>query len=101
MMYVDTGMAAAARRVPLERPPTAADEAKVERQQNLLKKRIGDQVKMLREQAGLSQRQLGMRANISPNYLSNVERGGRAVTTDFLVRVAFHLGTTPVALLSE
>jgi ribosome-binding protein aMBF1 (putative translation factor) len=81
-MWVDTGMAAAAaRRVPLERPPTGADEAKVERQQNLLKKRIGDHVKKLREQAGLSQRQLGMRADISPNYLSNVERGGRAVGT--------------------
>lgn len=93
--------AAAARRVPLERPPNAADEAKVQRQQHLLKKRMGDRVKLLREQSGLSQRQFGMRANISPNYLSNVERGKRAVTTDFLVRVAFHLGTTPSALLSD
>jgi ribosome-binding protein aMBF1 (putative translation factor) len=58
-MYRAAGMAAAAaRRIPLERPPTASDEAKVERQQQLLKKRIGDQVKLLREQAGLSQRQL-------------------------------------------
>jgi ribosome-binding protein aMBF1 (putative translation factor) len=94
-------MAAAARRIPLERQPTTSEEAKVEREQLLLKKRIGERVKTLREEAGLSQRQLGLKANISPNYLGSVERGARAVTSDFLVRAAFHLGTTPAALVTD
>jgi DNA-binding XRE family transcriptional regulator len=101
-MYVDTGMAAAAaRRVPVERPPTAADEAKVARQQYLLRVLLGQNIKKFREEAGLSQRALAMRADLSTNHIGRCEKGRHAVTTDFLVRVSYHLGTTPIALLSE
>jgi DNA-binding XRE family transcriptional regulator len=98
-MYVDTGMAAA-RRVPLERPPTAADEAKVVRQQHLLRVLLGRNIKKFREEVGLSQRALAMRADLSTNHIGRCEKGRHAVTTDFLVRVSYHLGTTPIALLS-
>jgi DNA-binding XRE family transcriptional regulator len=103
MVHLEPGMAvaAAARRTPLERPPTASDEAKVGRLQKVMKARLGARLKHLREEAGLSQRALGMRANVSANYISQTEQGKRAVTIDFLVRVAHHLNTSPAALLSE
>jgi ribosome-binding protein aMBF1 (putative translation factor) len=93
--------AAAARRVPLERTPTAADETKVKRQQHLLRVRLGINLRKFRLEAGLSQRALAMRADLSTNHISRCEQGRHACTTDFLVRVSYYLGTTPIALLSE
>ena len=90
----------AARRIPLETPPSKTDDAKVKQQQQDMRKRVGAHLKKLRTEASLSLRQLGMRADISANYLSDVERGLSAVTTDFLVRVAYHLGTNPSAFLN-
>ena len=42
-----------------------------------------------------------MRADVSINYISQSEQGRRGVTIDFLVRVAYHLGISPLDLLSE
>jgi plasmid maintenance system antidote protein VapI len=91
----------AARRIPLERPPSKADEAKVLREQTIARERIGALLLKLRTEAGLSLRQAGLRADVSANYLSEAERGKRSVTIDFLVRMAYHLGTTPAAFLSS
>ena len=91
----------AARRIPLERPPTAADDAKVKHQQDVWRKRIGANIKEARNRSGLSQRQLSMRADISPNYLSQAESGKRGVTVDFLVRVGHHLGISPDEFLLQ
>ena len=77
---------AAARRVPLERPPTATDETKVQRQQYLLRVLLGQNIKKFREEVGLSQRALAMRADLSTNHIGRCEKGRHAVTTDFLVR---------------
>jgi ribosome-binding protein aMBF1 (putative translation factor) len=93
--------AAAARRVPLERPPSASDNAKVKRQQELMRIQFGANLRRLRTEAGLSQRALAMRADVSINYISQSEQGRRGVTIDFLVRVAYHLGISPLDLLSE
>lgn len=90
-----------ARRVPLEEPPTTAEEARVERLQKALRTRLGANLKRLRLEAGLSQRALSMRANVSHNYISRAENGQHGVSVDLLVRIAYHLGTTPAALLSE
>jgi DNA-binding XRE family transcriptional regulator len=92
---------AAARRVPLEKPPTKADEAKVQHQQNLWRARIGANLKKARVEAGLSQRQLGMRADVSANYLGQAELGKRGVTIDFLVRVGHHLGVALDSFLTD
>jgi plasmid maintenance system antidote protein VapI len=94
-------MAAAARRIPLERPPNASDEAKVLRQQKLLRARVGENLKRIRTEAGLSLRALGMRADISTNHLSRCEKGLHGVTIDLLVRVSYFLDTTPTELLAE
>jgi len=44
-------MAAAVRRVPLEKPPTVADEAKVKRQKAIEIQRIGGNIKRARNEA--------------------------------------------------
>src|ERR1700722_824919 len=98
MRIVEANMAA--RRIPLERPPSKADEAKVLREQQAARKRIGAHLQRLRNDSGLSLRQMGLRADVSANYLSEAERGKRSVTIDFLVRMAHHLGTNLAAFLS-
>jgi ribosome-binding protein aMBF1 (putative translation factor) len=84
MLDMDPGMAAAAaRRIPLERPPSATDEAKVLRQQKQLRARVGQNLNRIRTEAGLSLRALSMRADISTNHLSRTEKGLHGVTIDF------------------
>jgi hypothetical protein len=63
-------MAAAARRVALEKAPTAAEEKRLERMQETVRIRIGNRLNMLRKEAGLSLRAMAMKANASPGYLS-------------------------------
>lgn len=94
-------MAAAARRVPLEKPPSDATEARMKRQQAIERKRIGANIKKARSEAKLSLRQLQHRSGVHANYLSELERGLRAGTVDVLVQIAFHLDTTIAALVSE
>jgi ribosome-binding protein aMBF1 (putative translation factor) len=91
----------AARRIPLEKMPTKAEEAEVMRQQKALRNRVGAALKQARLDAGLSQRQLGLKANVSSNYLGQAELGRRAVSIDFLNRVAFFLKIPPASFLSE
>lgn len=99
MMDLNTGMPA--RRVPLEKPPSEADEARMKRQQVIERKRIGANIKKARTEAGLSLRQMQHRSSVHANYLSELERGLRAATVDVLVQIAFHLNTTISALVSE
>jgi ribosome-binding protein aMBF1 (putative translation factor) len=92
---------AAARRIPVERPPSASDVTKVDRQQEIWRTRIGANIRRFRQEAGLSQAQLSMRADLSQNYLSECERGMRGVTIDLLVRLAYHLGKEPPDFLAD
>ena len=101
MRIVEPGMAAAARRVPLEKPPSDAVMARMKRQQAIERQRIGSKIKMARTEAGLSLRQMQVRSDVSANHLSELERGLRAATVDVLVQIAFSLNTTLAALVSE
>jgi ribosome-binding protein aMBF1 (putative translation factor) len=91
----------AARRVPLERPPSQVEEKRLLREQEAVRLRLGVRLNKLRTDAHLSLRALAMKANASPSYLSEVERGLRAPTTDFLVRVGHFLGVSPASLISD
>jgi ribosome-binding protein aMBF1 (putative translation factor) len=91
----------AARRIPLEKPPTAAVDATVRHQQTVMRQRIGSNIKKARTEAGLSLRQMQMRSDVSANYLSGLERGLHSASVDVLVQIAFHLGTTLADLISE
>lgn len=77
-----------------EQPPSAADEDLVKAQQVLRREGIGANIRKARQAAGLSQRRLATRAGISNGYLSDVEMGRPTVTSDFLVRIAYHLGVS-------
>jgi ribosome-binding protein aMBF1 (putative translation factor) len=81
----------AARRIPLEKPPTKADIAKVEQQQAEFRGLIGRHLKEFRTEAELSLRALSYKCDVSPSYLSAVERGQHSVTADILVRLAYYL----------
>jgi plasmid maintenance system antidote protein VapI len=100
MRTSEPDMAAAARRVPLEKPPTKADEAKLLRAQAVMRGRIARHIKRLRLEAGLSLRALALRADVSSGYLSQVERAQRSVTIDLLVRLSHHLNASPAEFLS-
>jgi hypothetical protein len=89
----------AARRIPLEKPPSDSDVAKILRQQEVIRARVAGHIKRLRADANLSIRALAMRADISPGYLSEVEHAKRSVTTDLLVRLGYFLGVDPASLL--
>lgn len=49
---------------------------------------IGRRIKELRKRLELSQEKLSERAEITPNYLSRVERGTENPTLDVLIRLA-------------
>jgi ribosome-binding protein aMBF1 (putative translation factor) len=95
-------MAARARRAQRapEQPPSASDEELVKEEQAWRRECIGFNIRNARKAAGLSQRRLATRAGISDGYLSDVELGRPAVTSDFLVRVAYYLRVSVESLLS-
>ena len=95
-------MAARARRAQRapEQPPSASDEELVKEEQAWRRGCIGFNIRNARKAAGLSQRRLATRAGISDGYLSDVELGRPAVTSDFLVRVAYYLRVSVESLLS-
>lgn len=49
---------------------------------------IGVRIKELRKKRGLSQEQLSEKAEITPNYLSRVERGTENPTLDMFMKLA-------------
>ena len=53
---------------------------------------IGSRIKELRKTRGLSQERLSERAEITPNYLSRVERGTENPTLDTLIKLTDALG---------
>jgi transcriptional regulator with XRE-family HTH domain len=61
---------------------------------------IARRIRALRRARGLSLQELGGRSDISPGYLSEIERGFSEVSGVKLARVAEHLGVTTDYLLS-
>ena len=49
---------------------------------------LGKRIREIRKRQGLSQERLAERASISPQYVSNIERGNENPTLDLLLRVA-------------
>ncbi|MFD4141487.1 Scr1 family TA system antitoxin-like transcriptional regulator [Streptomyces sp. NPDC058572] len=57
---------------------------------------LGKQIKVLREQAGVSQKELGIAAHCGEDLISAIERGVRTPQPDFLEQVDGLLGATGV-----
>lgn len=64
-------------------------------------KSVGARIKYIRTQKGLSQEELAEFANISPVYISNVERGVKSISLKVLIAIANALNVTPDSLLID
>jgi transcriptional regulator with XRE-family HTH domain len=62
---------------------------------------VGQNVRRLREAAGLPQDELAYRAGIHVTYLSGVENGRRNLTLNVLQRLARALGVSEVELVER
>ncbi|MGA9449813.1 MAG: helix-turn-helix transcriptional regulator [Verrucomicrobiia bacterium] len=56
------------------------------------RKLIGENIRIHRKKAGLSQEKLAEKADLHPVYISQVERADRAVTIDSLLKITKALG---------
>jgi transcriptional regulator with XRE-family HTH domain len=61
--------------------------------------KLGENVRMLREQRHISQERLALEADLDRTYISQVERGKRNVSIMNVCRLAHVLKVTPSALL--
>lgn len=56
---------------------------------------IGKRIARRRKQLGLTQSALSEKANISPTYMSSIERAKSIPSTEVIMRLAIALDTTP------
>ena len=66
-----------------------------------VRKRIGDNVRNFRRKAGLSQEKLAEKADLHPVYMSQVERGQKAVSVEALWKLSKALRVPLAALVRE
>lgn len=64
-----------------------------------IRKRVGANIRRLREEKGLSQEDLGVDAQSGRTYVSELERGKRNATVTVVEKFAKVLGVTPGYLL--
>jgi transcriptional regulator with XRE-family HTH domain len=64
-----------------------------------VKKRLGTNLRRLREAKGLSQEAFGFEAGIHRTYVSDIERGARNPTITVVENLAVALGVTASELL--
>lgn len=64
-----------------------------------IRKRLGANIRRLREEKGLSQEDLGVDAQSGRTYVSELERGKRNATVTVVEKFAKVLGVTPGYLL--
>ncbi len=64
-------------------------------------KRLGKNVRRLRDQRGQSQETFADLASINRTYVSDIERGARNPTVRVLEKIAKTLGVSPGSLLDE
>lgn len=62
---------------------------------------VGQNLRYFREEAGLSQEQLGFESDLHRTYVSGVERGVRNPTVEILAKLAAALGIEAWQLLVE
>lgn len=61
--------------------------------------RFGRNLARLREQAGITQEELGMRAELHRTAVGQLERGQRVARADTMVKLGGSLGVSPCAFL--
>lgn len=73
----------------------------MEASETALLARIGNRLRLLRLEAGISQEELAARAELHRTYVGGIERGERNVAVVNLVRLAKALGVSASELLHE
>ena len=66
-----------------------------------VRQQIGENIRGLRRTAGLSQEKLAERADLHPVYISQVERGEKAVSVEALWKLSKALGTSLAELFHD
>lgn len=64
-----------------------------------VRKSIGSNIRQLRSRAGLTQEQLAERADLHPVYISQVERGTKAISVEALWKLSKALRVAMSAFL--
>ena len=62
---------------------------------------IGRRIAKLRAEKKISQQKLGEDADVSRNYISNIENGKVAFSIDVLLKIADGMGVEPYQLLTD
>ena len=62
-------------------------------------KKIGQNIRRIRERKGITQEQLALNAGLNRAYIGYIERGERNPSTDTLVKIAKALKVSPKDLL--
>jgi len=63
------------------------------------RKKLGEKIRRLRKKAGISQEELGFRANLHRTYIGSIERGEQNISVDNIHKVAKALKVSPGDLL--
>ncbi len=66
-----------------------------------IRKKLGERIKELRKSAGITQEELGERAELSYKFIGEVERGQVNVSLDSIVKIAGALGVKIGDLFSK
>lgn len=67
----------------------------------LLREALGATMKEFRSQSGFTLRELARMANISPGYLSELERGRKEVSSELLASVCHAMGVSVASVILE
>ena len=62
---------------------------------------FGKTLRRLREERGLTQEKLAHAANVTTNYVSDIERGVPMVSLNMILKLASGLGCSPADLLAD
>lgn len=65
-----------------------------------LRKKIGKRVRTARKGIGMSQVDFAPHAGVTRGFLSDIERGARAISVETLVRLCKATGTSPNRMLA-
>lgn len=87
----------------LDAPAVTATKPRVARHrpEPLLRAALGESLRCFRAEKRVTLRELAQQANVSPGYISELERGRKEVSSELLASICHALGTTVADVLIE
>jgi DNA-binding XRE family transcriptional regulator len=89
------------RRVPMESPDRKAPAQEPSAQEPLWREVLGRRLRVLRQDQDETLAETAGRAGISPQYLSEIERGRKEPSSEMIAALAGALGTTLTTLTEQ